>query len=395
MHRRAFLGASAIALAPSLSRATQSGQTTSTSSAGNGRLVVIYDDAPVEDYETAFPVHRDLDVPGCVAPVSTWVGNKEGYCTVDQLSEMSTDGGFEVLSHTREHSLLTASDVVKDVVPEDTKVYPDVASHAYHPRYSVEITDGDRSVTRKIVRSGEDEDGVFMELDEPVGEAFDADNPDVVERYPPETMKYVLSNSQATLRHMGFRADNLIVPYDRFSPYVKKFAEQHYTAVGNAVGDTDGLNDPEDLDPFGLRRWYFIENGTRSERFHRLDTIARENRLAIFGAHTFKEEVTSERIREVLEGAIDRGIEIVTLREALQEAGVVDAPTTPVSTATGVNGTAARNDTITARTTPDGSTGEPNDGRIVPGASNETVGGMAVLAGIGATLSGWHFLKRD
>lgn len=358
----------------------------------SGRMVVIYDDGPVEDYEEAFPVHRDLGVPGCVAPPSTWVGKREGTCTVEQLQEM-TGAGFEVLSHTRQQESLTASPLVRDVEPSDTRIYPQSPFHAYHPHYPLQVTDGDRSVMRQIEGWNRDQHGAFIELTEEVGVSFDAD--DAVERYPPKTVDYILSNSQATLEHMGFEVDSLVVPYDRFSPYVMEIAREYYDAVPNARPDGK-LNDPADLDPFELHRWYFIENADRADRFHTLDTVAHEDKLAILGAHTAKENVTPEKIQAVLQGAEERGIEVVTLREALEAYDV-----------TGSNGSA----TSTASTETEAATGTPTTaaasggGATATPASEERVGSAPGLpselgvAGLGvgalAALGGWKMWRDD
>lgn len=397
MLRREFLQTSAASLAPVVGGQKPGSMV----GAKNGRLVVIYDDAPIEDYKQAFPVHNELEVPGCCGVVSTWVGNKEGFCSVKQLQEMKNAAGFEMISHTREHTLLTGSPVVRDLAPDDTRVYPEIKFHAYHPRYPLEITDGETSVVRPIAGHGEDEHGIFIELDKPVGKSFDADD-GVVERYPEKTMRYILSNSQAQLRHMGFEANNLLVPYDRFTGYVKQYVKEYYDAVGNAAAGTDGLNDPSSLDPYGLKRWYFIENGRRRDRFHRLDTIARENKLGIFGAHTYKEDVTAEKIQETLQAAMDRGIEIVTLNQALQAYGVTESKTTTTTdnaTDDTTTTTTTTDDTTTTTATTEAPGGNGGNGGGLPDnpsdISAEGLGVMALLGGVGASLGAWRIFGRD
>jgi hypothetical protein len=395
MLRREFLQTSAASIAPVVGGRPPG----SMAGSKNGRLVITYDDAPIEDYTKAFPVHKEVGVPGCASAVSTWVGNKDGFCTVEQLQEMKNDAGFEILSQTREHSSLTETLLERDVKPDDKRIYPKFNSHAFHSGYPIEITDGDKSVIRQSDGNGEDEHGVYIKLTEPVGKAFSTDD-NTVERYPEKTMEYILSNSQAQLRHMGFAANNLIVPYDRFTQYAKKHVKKYYDAVGNAVAGTDGLNDPANLDPYGLKRWYFIENGRRRDRFHRLDTIARKNQLAIFGAHTYKENITSQKIREVLEGAKERGIEVVTLQEALEAYGVTESTSAPSGNDTDNATTTVDNTTTTvdnATESPDGADG--GDGTDLPdnptGISTKGLGAVALLGGAGASLGAWRIFNRD
>lgn len=380
--------------------ATLVGGTASARAQGStsGRMVMIYDDAPTTDYETAFPVHRDLDAPACVAPPSQWVGNRKDTCTVDQIQEMSR-AGFEVLAHTREHASLTGTPLLRDVEPSDAKVYPKFKSHAYHS-YPIEITDGESSVSRQVVRSGEDDHGIFIELADEVGTSFEAN--ETVERLSDDTLQYVLSNSQASLRHMGFGADSLVVPYDRYTPHVEELAREFYDSVANAKPDGK-LNDPADIDPFGLHRWYFVENADRADRFHRLDRIAREDKFAILGAHTFKENVTAEKIQDVIQGAQERGIEILTLREALDAYGVTgsDASATPsASTASTDAGTDAATGTgtgtpATAAASGGDPTATPAGGEGGNDLSDAGLGAAGLGAGALAVLGGWRLWRDD
>ncbi|KZN22963.1 hypothetical protein A4G99_17980 [Haladaptatus sp. R4] len=372
--RREFItSATATAIAGRVVTGTVSAKPTT-----KGRIVLVYDDGPVTDYTKAFPVHKEEGVPASIGVVSKWVGtdgseSMSRAATADELSEMESFG-FEIMSHTRDHTSLTSFPLAADIEPDDTRAYPKGphASHPFHPGYEVEIYDGNKSVTRKIVGSGRnDDDDRYMVLDEPVGTTFDADT--ARERLTPKTMRYLLHDSKRTLESYGFEVDNLLAPFDQFSGYAERFTEEFYTGVANAV-DSDGINSRGQIDPYGIRRDYFIEYTDWETISGELDTIAETNALGVFGAHTQREEVTPEKIRRMIRAAKRRGIEIVTLRQALADAGF--GPETATTTTTT---TTTTNETTTTETATGNGTATSTGTGTVVADSTESSGGENLL----------------
>ncbi|MFP8953670.1 polysaccharide deacetylase family protein [Natrialbaceae archaeon A-arb3/5] len=282
-----------------------------------GAVVFVYDDGPIEDYEQAFPVHQEFDAPATAGIVTEWIGREDyngtDWMDVDHLAELA-DAGWEISSHTTAHTALGAFELVEDAEPDDTRIYPEQRNHGFQHGYEAEVTDGDERVRRTIVGSDTDDVGGYLEFDESLGTSFDAG--ETVERYPADVMHEFLGDSKAELEGHGFEIDTLLAPYDIVDERTVEIAREYYDGISN-VHPGSMVNDPEAFDPFETNRDYFVEFTTREEVQAELDRIAEEEALGILGAHTFKEEVTSERIRETLEWVDERDLEVLTFREAI------------------------------------------------------------------------------
>lgn len=283
----------------------------------NGAVVFVYDDGPMQDYTQAFPVHREFDAPATTGIVAEWIGREDymddDWMDVEHLAELE-EAGWEIASHTLEHTAVGTFDLVEDAAPEDERVYPEEIRHGYHRGKELEITDGDRTLRRTVVDYGTDGVGRYIALDEPLGESCVAG--ETIVRYPADQMHEALGESKRELERLGFEVDTLLAPYDNFDEYSMEFVGEYYDGVANARHGSR-INDPDGFDPYATRRDYFIEFTSRESVKQDLDEIAERGALGVFGAHASKEEVSPERIRETLEWIDERGIEVMTLREAI------------------------------------------------------------------------------
>lgn len=283
----------------------------------NGAVVFVYDDGPMEDYTQAFPVHREFDAPATAGIVTEWIGRENyqnsGCMNVDHLTELA-DAGWEIASHTTEHTAVGTFELVADADPGDGRVYPEHFRHGYHDGKPLEVTDGDRTVHRTVVDNGSDDVGRYIDLDESLGTPFAAG--ETVVRYPEDQMRESLRESKRELEGLGFEIDTFLAPYDNFDDYSRSFVTEYYDGVANARHGSR-INDPEGFDPYETRRAYFVEFTTREPVERDVDEIAERGALGVFGAHTFKEEVSEKRIRETLEWIDERDVEVLTLREAI------------------------------------------------------------------------------
>lgn len=282
-----------------------------------GAVVFVYDDGPMEDYTQALPVHREFDAPATTGIVSEWIGREDymdaGCMDVEHLEEL-VDAGWEIASHTTEHTAVGSFELVEDAGPEDDHVYPEEIRHGYHRGKALEVTNGDRTVHRIVADYGSDGVGKYIEFDEPLGEPFAAG--ETVVRYPEDQMHASLGESKRELERLGFEVDTLLAPYDNFDDYSREFVGEYYDGVANAEHGSR-INDRDGFDPYRTCRDYFIEFTSRESVRRDLDEIAKRGALGVFGAHAFKDEVSKERIRETLEWIDERGIEVLTLREAI------------------------------------------------------------------------------
>ena len=384
--RRGFIKS---ATATTLAGTVLTTEVSAKSKSGKGQLVIVYDDGPISDMEKAVPVHKDEDVPASLGIVPSWIGT-DGPSTMKkamnrkQLKKLESNG-FEIMSHTSEHTSLVSFPIAKDLSPGDKRLYPkDDHSHPFHEGYEIEIYDGDKSVKRSIATSGRnDDDELYMEFNKKVGKSFSAD--DARERLSETSMRHALGDSKKRLEAYGFTVDNLLAPYDQFSDYSKKYAKEYYTGVANAV-PSDGVNEQGKIDPFGMRRDYFIEGADWERIRGHLDLIAGNNSLGVFGAHTYKDDVTSDKIRRFIKAAKKRDIEIVTLRQALKDAGYPPKSEKKTTTTTTKKTTSKQKTTTTkssnskddSSTSTSSSSGQPGFGALA-GA-----GGLAGLAALHA-----------
>lgn len=284
----------------------------------NGAVVFVYDDGPIQDYTQAFPVHQEFDAPASTGIVTEWIGRQNfmnnDWMDVDHLEELAA-AGWEIMSHTTEHTALGTFELVRDAEPVDRLVYPAHFRHGYHHGKDLVVTDGEHRVVRTVVDHGTNDTGYYIELDDPVGEVFPAG--ETIVRYPPEQMHEALAASKRTLERLGFEVDTLLAPYDNFDAYSMEFVPEYYAGVANATHGTR-INAADGFNPYQTHRDYFIEFTDRTAVKQDLDAIAERGALGVFGAHTFKDDVTPERIRETLEWIDARDIEVLTLRDAIE-----------------------------------------------------------------------------
>ncbi|WP_255170640.1 polysaccharide deacetylase family protein [Natrononativus amylolyticus] len=311
-HVLAAIGAGGIALTtPAQGRADSSA----------GAVVFVYDDGPIEDYTQAFPAHQAFDAPASTGIVTEWIGRENfmgtDWMDLEHLRELE-DAGWEILSHTTEHTALGTFALTADVEPSDRRIHVERNRHGYYRGKDLEITDGDHTVRRTVVDYGTDDVGQYIDLDEPLERAFAAE--ETVERYPADHMEEFLLESRRELESYGFDVDGILCPYDSCDDWTVEFVRQYYETNANANHGSP-INDPGDYDPHETNRDYFIEFTTREAVKADLDEIAARDALGVIGAHTFKEEVTEDRIYETLQWVDDRGLEVLTLREAAERFG--------------------------------------------------------------------------
>ncbi|UPM44434.1 polysaccharide deacetylase family protein [Halocatena salina] len=283
----------------------------------NGAVVFVYDDGPMTDYTQAFPAHQSYDAPATVGIVSEWVGRKNfmdrDWMGVTHLTDL-VDAGWEIASHTAEHTTVGTYELVEDAAPNDERVYPTGVRHGFWTPKDVELTDGDKTVRANAVGRGTDDTGRYVELADPVGDSFAAG--EAVIRYPADVMKDALLGSKQRLEALGFDVETFLAPYDDFDAWSQRFVDDYYIGVAN--GDHGSrINDPDEFSPYRTRRAYFIEFTEPKFVQRDLDAIAERGALGVFGAHTHKDSVTEDRIRTTLEWIEQRDIEVVTLRDAI------------------------------------------------------------------------------
>lgn len=111
--------------------------------------------------------------------------------------EILADAGWEIASHTIEHTTIGTFDFVENAAPEDTRIYPEQIRHGYHRGKTLELTNGNRTIHRTVVDYGEDDSGRYIKFEQPCDESFAAD--ETVVRYSPNQMHESLAESKCDL----------------------------------------------------------------------------------------------------------------------------------------------------------------------------------------------------
>lgn len=329
--------------APNNTTETDGDNTESREFPETGAVVIVYDDGPMKDYTEAFPVHRDYDMPATTGVVSNWVGD-DGHMDADHLNELA-DEGWEIASHTAAHTTIASFPIVEDLSPDETTIAATSTRNGHHEGYPLLITDGENSVTREIVGFVDDEDvpdGRQIEVADPIGKSFSADQTEI--RFPDHIFEQALEGSKQELESLGdFEVTSLLAPYDEYSGYSYVWVSDYYSGVANARPVSPRNEIP--FNPFWTRRDYFAEYTTDSAIQEDLDWVAENDELGVFGAHAEKDEVSADDIQQLLEWIDDRGIEVLTLRDAIAQGGDADI-------GGAVNTTAAGDEPSTARSYP-------------------------------------------
>jgi hypothetical protein len=318
-----------------------------------GYLVFVYDDSPAEDYSETFQVHEEYGVPGCVAACPGLMGTTRDWLYPGHLEQMY-ESGWEVMSHTLEHRALGEVPVAEDVEEGDTEIYVESNVHGRFEGDPLVVFDDEGTEAEATVAGqGEDDDGQYLELEEPIDEGFTAGYETRV-RYTDEFTEEVLSESQSQLEEMvgEGQVTGYVHTFERDDGLVSELVPEYYDAVPQADGD--GLNPEYEPDPHDLSRRYFEEDEMDEAEIERfLDQVANEPDFGILAGHSHYETLPPERVETAIEMALERDIEIVTLQEALDTFGVVEAPERTERDADETSGTDDDEDDEDADTDPD------------------------------------------
>ncbi len=361
---------------------------TSAAQSTNGKVVFTYDDGPIKDYTHAYQrAHREEDVPGCAAVPSAGVGT-DGNLSAAQLRELE-DNGWEIMSHSVRHRALGAMAVTEDIAPDDRKLYVESNLHGKMEGDRLVVNDGSQSATVTVRGRDSDERGEFVTLDSAVGTSFAADD-GVTERYVDEVVRTSLRESRTQLEEYGVTVTNMVMPYGAYGPRTRELAGEYYTAVANgglAIGGRGQIHRGGDITLPHLSRTMFRKGKmTETELAEFLDGVADRSALGILGGHSWHERLPPSRIKTAIRMAKERGIDIVTLRDALSSFDLTGKETnrTTQTTRTQADKTGTADDGLESgqqRTTSQSSettaeTGQPGFGWLATVAG---VGGTAVL----------------
>ncbi|WP_415379471.1 polysaccharide deacetylase family protein [Halosimplex sp. TS25] len=295
----------------------------------DGRLALTFDDGYATDYEDIYPVLDDRDAPASLAIVADWLG-EEGRLSVEQLRDLA-DEGWEVVAHGRRHRYMQAHGLAVDAAPGDERlvldsdhVFPE-ADHGLYPEDTFEVTDGDRTETVTLAEKGRlgddtesggaDAGDPFVRFEAPLGSGFDAE--EAVLRPTREQIRDEIEGSKRDLQELGFEPTTFALPYDAADARVWSVVAEHFDALADAA--VRSLPNPPGRSPLDLQRYYLETDAMRLVEIETyLDSVAERGGLGILAGHTAWDTVPPERVAAVIDAARERGIEVATVRGAIE-----------------------------------------------------------------------------
>ncbi|MFC7140978.1 polysaccharide deacetylase family protein [Halosimplex aquaticum] len=288
----------------------------------DGRLALTFDDGYATDYEDIYPVLDDRDAPASLAVVADWLG-EEGHLSVEQLRELADDG-WEVVAHGRKHRYLQAHGLAADASAGDERLLLDSdhafpeADHGLYPEDTFEVTDGERTETVTLAEKGVaagDAGDPFVRFEAPLGSSFDAE--EAVFRPTREQIRDEIEGSKRDLQELGFEPTTFALPYDAADARVWGVVAEHFEALADAA--VRSLPNPPGASPLDLQRYYLETDAMRLAEIETyLDGVAERGGLGILAGHTAWDTVPPERVAAVVDAAHERGIEVTTVREAVE-----------------------------------------------------------------------------
>ncbi|MFC6905847.1 polysaccharide deacetylase family protein [Halalkalicoccus tibetensis] len=103
----------------------------------DGAVIFAYDDGLIEDYTQALPAHQAFNAPATTGIVTEWIGCQEyngtDWMDVEHLEELE-DAGWEIASHTTEHTVVGTYELIRDAESADLQVYPEEINMATGPQ---------------------------------------------------------------------------------------------------------------------------------------------------------------------------------------------------------------------------------------------------------------------
>lgn len=283
----------------------------------HGTLTLVFDDGYVEDYETVRPVLAERDVPASLAINPATLG-EPGMLTTGQLEEL-VESGWEVLSHGRRHRYMQAHPLAADAAAGERTVELDSGhvfpedDHGVYPGERLEVTDGRTTETHVVAEKGTREGAATVTFESALGTEFSVD--ESVARLPEDLLHEEIVGVRTDFEALDLDPSGFVLPYDAADARAWSLLVDHYEALTYTVS---ARPNPPDASPLALERYYLQTGHMRPAEIDAyLDAIAESGGLGILAGHSSWDVVTADRLAYVVEGALDRGIEVTTLEAAV------------------------------------------------------------------------------
>lgn len=286
----------------------------------NPCIVITYDDGKTPTYDKAWPVHKEFGLPATTAVISSQVGGSSSM-TQAQIQDL-VDDGWEVMSHGKKHRYMAEYSLIEPANAGDTTVYVESNGHGKESGDDIRIEGSDMSEVRTVSGRGSDATGEYLTFSSSLVNSYTTS---ATVSYADAVLHDEMGQSLVDLTSMGFRIENFIYPGSANTPRVREIALQYYNSVGIGYKWRNGSRDGWQTPPFQLASLDRInmetDHRTDGEIKDWLDDVVANNALGIAGGHPGRTELPEARIRDVLQWAEDRGIDVLTFSEALPRFG--------------------------------------------------------------------------
>lgn len=287
-------------------------------------LIMSYDDGPIEDYTKAFPVHQDLGVPAEVC-VNNFSLNTEGHLTTEHLLEMQ-ESGWEVVSHGYNHlglgirsvsglsegstTLRSANTPALTPAPYELLVF-----HQDPSPYA-----GEREETVTVVSTEIDSEGyLILHLDRPLQYSYTGHG---AIRLSDRQLEIEIVQSQEELLEMGLEVTHFTYPFNASAPWSRRLVSRYYnSARSGGYLNPDPTSEDFFLQTFRLGSTGEVVRMSEAQIDAYLDDLAGRRGIDIIFEHTWGVYFSETKLRYLLEGALDRGIEVTTRSRMLERYG--------------------------------------------------------------------------
>jgi len=214
---------------------------------------------------------------------------------------------------------------VIDAEPEDRRL--GLESHAFPDTNAAvmigdeyELTNGEQTATVEVTGKGSDGTTEYVELATELSERWSAE--ETVFRLPEPTIREEIASGKRDLEDRGFEPTSFVFPYDATDVRALRIARETFDAVPNAA--VRSLPNPPGTAGWNLRRYYLeTDKLTPVEIEAYLDEVAASGGLGILAGHSDWETVPPERVAYVIDAALERGIEVTTVSDAVGPDGTV------------------------------------------------------------------------
>lgn len=297
-----------------------------------GVLIIDSDDGIIGDYTHWFPLCMRLGreystwansrpAVFCPAIVTNHVGGGPNVMSVEQIQELARQG-FEPQSHGRDHISVGALPVLENVTSGATTVQVQAAGTIRRNlgAYDFRIFEGETEEILDIAKvEGRTSRPGIITLGSPLQNSYTTE---ARVQLTDDSARDVLQGSLDDLQSWGVEARHFVYPYHsggirHIGGNTSQWMEDYFDS-GRGRTSSTGINTKGDIDWNNLTSLLNTEPATKNTIDNSLDEISKTDGLLIFYGHGEQDADNLSLLENLIRGALDRGIRILTKSQACE-----------------------------------------------------------------------------